>query len=86
MRTRAVIDEVLERGEADMVGMSRPLIREPDLPEKFLRQGKDAADCISCNKCTRYTRLPYVRCKQIREPGEEGATGPGLASRSRGSV
>ncbi len=64
MRSRDVMEEVLKRGEADMVGMSRPLIREPDLPN-LMREGKEAADCISCNKCTRFTKLPYVFCKEL---------------------
>lgn len=35
---------------ADFVSMCRPFIREPDLVIKF-RNGKQKADCISCNKC-----------------------------------
>lgn len=66
MRSRAVMEGVLQRGEADLVGMSRPLIREPDLPT-LIKEGKEAADCISCNKCTRFTRLPYVYCKQMED-------------------
>jgi 2,4-dienoyl-CoA reductase-like NADH-dependent reductase (Old Yellow Enzyme family) len=61
MRTREVMEDVLEKGEADLIGMSRPLIREPALP-MLLRQEKGRADCISCNKCTRFARLPHVRC------------------------
>jgi 2,4-dienoyl-CoA reductase-like NADH-dependent reductase (Old Yellow Enzyme family) len=66
MRSRDVMEGVLKRGEADLIGISRPLIREPGLPN-LMKEGKAAADCISCNKCTRFTRLPYVRCKQIKE-------------------
>ncbi len=35
---------------ADFISFSRPFIREPDLVHKF-RNGKQKADCISCNKC-----------------------------------
>ncbi|UCE13522.1 MAG: NADH:flavin oxidoreductase [Candidatus Heimdallarchaeota archaeon] len=35
---------------ADYISMSRPFIREPDLVKKF-KEGKERADCISCNKC-----------------------------------
>lgn len=63
MRTAAVIEEVLNRGEADLIGLSRPLIREPHLPS-LLMEGKAGADCISCNRCTRFSRIPYVRCMQ----------------------
>ena len=34
----------------DFISMCRPFIREPDLVIKF-RNGKEKADCISCNKC-----------------------------------
>jgi 2,4-dienoyl-CoA reductase-like NADH-dependent reductase (Old Yellow Enzyme family) len=61
MRTREVMEDVLQKGEADFIGMSRPLIREPDLP-LLLREGKGKAACISCNKCTRFARLPHIRC------------------------
>ena len=35
---------------ADFISICRPFIREPDLVKKF-REGKEKADCISCNKC-----------------------------------
>ncbi len=66
MRSREVMEGVLKRGEADMVGLSRPLIREPNLPRLML-EGKDRADCISCNKCTRFTKLPHVMCKELEK-------------------
>jgi len=65
MRSRGVMEGVLERGEADLVGMSRPLIREPDLPN-LMRDGKERADCISCNKCTRFNKMDYVHCVQLK--------------------
>jgi 2,4-dienoyl-CoA reductase-like NADH-dependent reductase (Old Yellow Enzyme family) len=61
MRTREVMEDVLEKGEADFFGMSRPLIREPNLP-LVLQEGKGRAECVSCNKCTRFARLPRVCC------------------------
>lgn len=64
MRSRAVMEDVLGRGEADLISLSRPLIREPNLPE-LLRNGKEKADCISCNGCMRFTRLDVVRCVQL---------------------
>jgi 2,4-dienoyl-CoA reductase-like NADH-dependent reductase (Old Yellow Enzyme family) len=66
MRSRGVMEGVLERKEADLVGISRPLIREPDLPN-LMREGKEKADCISCNKCTRFNKIDYVHCMQIKE-------------------
>jgi 2,4-dienoyl-CoA reductase-like NADH-dependent reductase (Old Yellow Enzyme family) len=46
------IEEVLQSGEVDFVALSRPLIRQPDLPELWRSgQGPDKAACISCNAC-----------------------------------
>jgi len=50
MRSRAVMEEMLEGGYADMVSLSRPLIREPELVVKF-REGVQEAECTSCNGC-----------------------------------
>ncbi|MDA8169071.1 MAG: NADH:flavin oxidoreductase [Nitrospiraceae bacterium] len=66
MRTRKVMEGVLKRGEADLAGMSRPLIRQPDLPKLF-KQGREKADCISCNKCANFLKLDTVRCVALEE-------------------
>lgn len=49
-RSVAIMENALKEGKCDMVSLSRPFIREPDLVKKILR-GKNRADCISCNKC-----------------------------------
>ncbi len=64
IRSKKVAEVVLQQGDADLVSLSRPLIREPDLPNKF-REGKEMADCISCNGCMRFMKLDAVRCTQI---------------------
>jgi 2,4-dienoyl-CoA reductase-like NADH-dependent reductase (Old Yellow Enzyme family) len=66
MRSKAVAEDVLLKGDADMVSFARPLIREPDLPLKF-RQGKDKADCISCNGCMKFLKLDKVKCVQLNK-------------------
>ncbi|MES0337989.1 MAG: NADH:flavin oxidoreductase [Candidatus Magnetobacterium sp. LHC-1] len=66
IRSRAVCEELLVSGCAHLISLSRPLIREPDLPEK-LRDGKEKADCISCNGCMRFKKLDMVRCIQIED-------------------
>ena len=52
LRSFSRIEEVLQSGAADFISLSRPLIRQPDLPELW-RSGKgaDKAECISCNAC-----------------------------------
>ncbi|HVO66501.1 MAG TPA: NADH:flavin oxidoreductase [Syntrophales bacterium] len=52
LRSFSKIEEVLTSKVADFVSISRPLIRQPDLPNLW-RSGKgpDKAECISCNAC-----------------------------------
>jgi 2,4-dienoyl-CoA reductase-like NADH-dependent reductase (Old Yellow Enzyme family) len=40
----------VNRDFADFISICRPFIREPDLVIRF-SDGKERADCISCNKC-----------------------------------
>jgi 2,4-dienoyl-CoA reductase-like NADH-dependent reductase (Old Yellow Enzyme family) len=66
IRSRGVAEDVLQKGDADLISISRPLIREPDLPNKFMA-GKERADCISCNNCMRFLKLDSVKCTQIKD-------------------
>jgi 2,4-dienoyl-CoA reductase-like NADH-dependent reductase (Old Yellow Enzyme family) len=48
--------EVVERAireDVDYVALSRPLIREPALPNGWRKGDRARATCISCNKCFR---------------------------------
>ena len=45
------VSQVLNDGIADFVSMARPLIREPNLPERWKSGDKRRAECISCDKC-----------------------------------
>jgi len=50
IRSLATANEIIQSGDADMVSMSRPFIRQPDLLLHWQR-GEPAARCISCSKC-----------------------------------
>jgi 2,4-dienoyl-CoA reductase-like NADH-dependent reductase (Old Yellow Enzyme family) len=51
IRTLAVAERIVAEGRADLVSLSRPLIRDPFLVKHF-REGLAAgSECISCNKC-----------------------------------
>jgi len=47
--------KVLEEGKIDFVAMGRPLLADPELPNK-LREGRreDVRDCLYCNNCLRH--------------------------------
>ncbi len=51
LRSRAVMEEILQQDHADFISIARPLIREPNLPNKFQSGESEAATCVSCNRC-----------------------------------
>jgi 2,4-dienoyl-CoA reductase-like NADH-dependent reductase (Old Yellow Enzyme family) len=51
-RTIEHMEKILHTGEVDFFGLARPLIREPDLPNRWFEgKGGNRATCISCNGC-----------------------------------
>ena len=48
-----MLRRLLEEGEADLFSLARPLIREPDLINRWRAQEDYRATCISCNGCFR---------------------------------
>jgi len=46
------LEDIVRRGAADYIALCRPLLSEPDLPNRW-REGRGASttDCISCNSC-----------------------------------
>ncbi len=64
-RSVSLLDDILQTGEVDFLGVSRPLIREPDLPNKWLSGETTKTKCISCNMCTQMQNLMTgLRCHQ----------------------
>jgi 2,4-dienoyl-CoA reductase-like NADH-dependent reductase (Old Yellow Enzyme family) len=51
IRTRRCMEALVEIGVTDLVSLSRPFIREPDLVRK-LEGGQLEATCISCDACS----------------------------------
>jgi len=61
LRTPRLIEKLIADGEADMISMCRPFIREPDLVSRWENGDERKADCVSCNGCQKYREEP-VRC------------------------
>lgn len=69
LRTFRVMEAAVASGRVDLISLSRPLIRDPDLVRKF-RTGETAKSaCISCNKCF---NPRGIRCGEIRTPRAPG--------------
>ncbi len=50
IRSRSCMEAIIDMDLADMISMSRPFIREPDLVKR-LEAGQSKAACISCGAC-----------------------------------
>ena len=64
-RSLSVMNAAITDGKCDMISISRPFIREPDLINKFQSGKSMKAECISCNKCF---NEKGVRCHYRTEP------------------
>jgi 2,4-dienoyl-CoA reductase-like NADH-dependent reductase (Old Yellow Enzyme family) len=51
IRSPAFAEKIIESGKADFISMARPLVREPDLPNKWRKGDRQPAQCVSCNRC-----------------------------------
>ena len=59
--------DIVESGKADIVCLARPLLADPDLPDK-IRTGRvnDINPCQRCNSCISESFVPYVKyCTRI---------------------
>jgi 2,4-dienoyl-CoA reductase-like NADH-dependent reductase (Old Yellow Enzyme family) len=56
--------DAVASGAVDMVSLSRPLIREPDLVRRLSAGGQTASTCISCNECLK--KQQPLRCWAAR--------------------
>jgi 2,4-dienoyl-CoA reductase-like NADH-dependent reductase (Old Yellow Enzyme family) len=50
-RTFALMEKIVQDGEADFIALCRPFIRQPDLVNRWKKGSRERAACISCNGC-----------------------------------
>lgn len=51
LRSKKVMEEVLNKTNIQLLSLSRPLLREPDFPNKLKTGESDISKCVSCNAC-----------------------------------
>ena len=65
-------EEVLERGDADMVAMGRALLADPHLPAKAKKGDlEDIVPCLSCNECFASLYAGRIACTVNPMAGRE---------------
>jgi len=65
VRSLEKMEGVLASGAADYFSMARPLIREPDLPNRWASGDRQRAACVSCSGCFAPARKGEgIRCVQ----------------------
>lgn len=81
----AEAEAILEKGQADLIGMTRALIADPDLPRKAEAGDLESIrECTSCRQCfERIMVMRPVRCSQNPEAGWEyqGSFGPATSKK-----
>ena len=57
-----LMEDILARGKADMVALGRPLLADPDLPNKLKAGREDEVyPCLRCMACISESFVPYVK-------------------------
>ena len=69
IRTPKMAEEILQQGKADIIGLCRPLLCDPDWPNKAKEDNaKDIVQCTACNWCLEAdSRMEKVNCSRWPE-------------------
>ena len=51
LRSKKVMTDILNNTKIQLLSLSRPLLREPDFPNKLQSGECDVSKCVSCNAC-----------------------------------
>lgn len=70
VRSLPVAAGLIDGGVCDLLGMSRPLISEPDLINRWYYEDSRPSACISCNACLKRANPGPVDCPVARDRNE----------------
>lgn len=57
-----VMEEVVEKRDADYISLSRALITDPNFPDKIQKGNKEPSKCLHCNLCITCVISEPLRC------------------------
>ncbi|MCK5298336.1 MAG: NADH:flavin oxidoreductase [Candidatus Heimdallarchaeota archaeon] len=68
IRNVSAMNAILDCNLADLISMSKPLINEPNLPNK-LKEGQPESNCIDCRECVSRERFGHMMlsCAQLEK-------------------
>lgn len=77
-------EQILRDGKADLIGLARPLIADPELPNKWSRGEFDEVNpCISCNNCIETSAPGPTTCTVNPLMGRDNDKLPAPAARKK---
>jgi len=62
VRSLNIAEDVIANNEADLLGLCRPLLREPDLVNRWKSGNTEKAHCKFCNSCLISPNHSYLEC------------------------
>jgi 2,4-dienoyl-CoA reductase-like NADH-dependent reductase (Old Yellow Enzyme family) len=62
IRNPIIAEKILQEGDTDFISLCRPLIYEPELPNRWKNGDLSPAKCISCNSCLAVMERGPVYC------------------------
>ena len=75
LRRREMMEQALLKGQADLIALSRPFIRQPNLVKQLEKSpNADPVSCSNCNRCTWEITVLYkpLRCYDSSKTNETG--------------
>ena len=63
IRSRKLMDSLLDSGDVDFISLCRPLISEPDLPNRLRTGTAEKSACLSANNCWPLNTGEGIACK-----------------------
>ena len=65
LRTVPAMADIVSSEQADLLALARPLVREPDLPNRLAAGQVTRAGCVSCNLCLLHEGLDPLQCWRV---------------------